>query len=106
MRCSAHCVANLHKLNELEKDLSKNYPVKPYANALHIITTEKKDIFLIYGCVIFWGLSETEEKYFLELFTDYARDPLPDIESDVFEYEYSDIASINQDFIKIPHDNT
>ena len=110
MRCSGYCTASSYDIPRLFQTLGKLGPVQLYKDTLHFQMREEKkirgDIFYFsYGAVVFWGLSQEEERRFLNDLKEYERDPSPRTE-DEFSYIYGDPMKIEEDEIILQNKET
>lgn len=110
MRCSGYCTASSYDISRLFQTLGKLGPVQLYKDTLHFQMREEKkirgDIFYFsYGAVVFWGLTQEEERRFLNDLKEYERDPAPRTE-DEFTYIYGDPMKIEEDEIILQNKET
>lgn len=105
MRCAAYCMANSHKLVDIKKDFEKNYSLKLYLNAIHISLSEKQEVFIIYGSVIFWDMTPDEENEWLHLLKPYAKELIAQPESDIYEFQFGGNNHVHEGLITIKEDN-
>jgi uncharacterized Rmd1/YagE family protein len=106
MRASGYCTASSYDISRLFQTLGKLGPVQLYKDTLHFQMREEKkirgDIFYFsYGAVVFWGLTQEEERRFLNDLKEYERDPAPQ-----FTYIYGDPMKIEEDEIILQNKET
>lgn len=97
MRCVAFCAADSYRLSPLQSYFkNKGYVVKQYRKVLHVsFPFQLGDAFVFsYGCIVIWGLKHKDCTEFIEQLTQFAINPLTQIESDHFIYKKSDHTEI------------
>lgn len=101
MRTTAYCTASAYQLAPLFDYFRKRYPSTLYRDVIHVTDPPHVgDLFFFdYGVGVFWGLTENEEREWLDKIKDFEKEPLPRIEKDLFSYSYGDQISIERDEI-------
>ena len=110
MRCSGYCTAFSYDIPRLFQTLGKLGPVQLYKDTLHFQLREEKKIrgdvfYFSYGAVVFWGLTQEEERRFLNDLKEYERDPTPRTE-DEFTFIYGEPMKIEEDEIILQNKET
>ncbi|MGI4851056.1 MAG: RMD1 family protein [Janthinobacterium lividum] len=99
MRCSAYCSASSYNIQRLVDQLNSFSPILIHEGSYHL-KDEASDIFLFaFGVVIFWHVSESQEKKFLNQIRPYEHESLAIMESDYFSFEYGKSPNMHQDHI-------
>ena len=110
MRCTCYCTASSYDIPFLFQSLQRLGTAQLFRDVIHTQMKEKKqvkgDIFYFsYGSVVFWGLSEEEEKKTLKTLKEFEKEPLAKIELDEFTYVYGSTNKIEEDEIFL-HDKS
>lgn len=110
MRCTTYCTAAAFDLSRLFQSLQKFGTAQLFRDCVHLLLKEdrkpKGDIFYFsYGCVVFWGFSEDEEKAILNSLKEFEKEPMPKPEMDEFTYVYEENMRIEEDEISLPTKN-
>jgi uncharacterized Rmd1/YagE family protein len=96
-RCVSFCTAVSYDLTTLANAIKrKDYEIKLSKDVVHIKHLKKSyDIFFFQqGCFVCWGLSRRQEQKWVKYIAMFARDPIPNIESDYFSFRYDEDTSI------------
>lgn len=107
LRCSTYCTAAGFNIGSLFLALkSAEDTVHLFRDVVHkqikVDTKTKQEIFYFpYGVVVFWGLSETEEKEILLSLKEFERESIIDPEFDAFTFSYGSATQIAEDEIKL-----
>jgi uncharacterized Rmd1/YagE family protein len=103
MRCTGYCTASSYDIPRLFQTHGKMGPVQLYKDTLHFQLREDKrvrgDVFYFaYGAVVFWGLTQEEERRFLSDLREFERDPCSRTE-DEFTFVFGESMKIDEDEI-------
>lgn len=107
MRCSAYCVASSIQTIDLLDYLKSSYVVKRYREVIYtkLISSEAEegDIFIFpYAAIVFWGLTNEQERIFLASLEQFAVQPIDRPCFDEFTYIYGNKGIIEDDEIILP----
>jgi uncharacterized Rmd1/YagE family protein len=108
MRCVSYSTATSYPIKEIASELKKHHRVISQKEVLFIecgqdVEGGASGIFVfIYGTAVLWGLTEAEEKAFLEVLKNYEAAPHDLPEKDMLEYRYGSTASVVDDCIILP----
>lgn len=102
MRCSSYCIADSILLDELASSLKKEKLQSHFFDdVLHIQNPKEgaiHDVFCFnYGCVIFWGFSEEEEKAFLEKVVNFAKDAVEIPSNELCNARLGDVTIVHEE---------
>jgi len=101
-RIGSYSVAEGYNLDQLYNFMKRTYIPLLKQEALCFTTQNGGDVvFFCYGVVVFWGMSEAEEKDFLSQAEDFRVAPIQVIESDHFEYTYAEKKGVAMDRIQL-----
>ncbi|OJX09377.1 MAG: hypothetical protein BGO77_07800 [Caedibacter sp. 37-49] len=101
MRCSAYCTAKTYDLHQINEFLRSRCPTTLYQDVIHF-RFKKGEVFCFnYGCIIFWNLSEEEERESLKYILKYEIQPLKTPEFDEFSFNYGNYTRMSQDEITL-----
>lgn len=111
MRCTTYCTASAYDVPSLFQSLQKFGSTQMFRDCVHILIKEDKrpkgDIFYFaYGCIVFWGFSEEEEKTILTSLKEFEKDSIQKPEMDEFTFIYGDVMQIDEDEIVLHAKNT
>eukprot|EP00744_Colponema_vietnamica_P018464 GILI01026062.1.p1 GENE.GILI01026062.1~~GILI01026062.1.p1 ORF type:complete len:361 (-),score=70.57 GILI01026062.1:36-1118(-) len=100
-RTAAYCVANELKISALIRGFGALFldfaSVNLFSDVIHARHKNGGDLFVFsYGCLVFWGFQEEQEKDYIKHISSYSVGPLSekDIESDDMEFCMGDQSSI------------
>jgi uncharacterized Rmd1/YagE family protein len=105
MICTAHCTAQSYNLAEIRKNLRNDSRMLVIDDAVHFHLGPDSDVFLIYGCMILWGVGEQEQKSFSLFIKPFENDPVGTIEREDWVYHYGDTTKIYHDELLIDQQN-
>lgn len=104
MRCTTYCTASNYDMPMLFQALQKRATPQLFRDVIHLQLREdrkiKGDLFYFsYGSLVIWGLTEEEERHFLEEVGAFEREPFPKPEIDEFTFSFGDAMRIEEDEI-------
>jgi uncharacterized Rmd1/YagE family protein len=104
MRCTTYCTAAIYDIQSLFQSLQKFGSAQLFRDCVHILIKEdqkqKGDVFYFsYGCIVLWGLAESEEQNILKGLKEFEQDARVHPELDEFTYVYGDSMKIEEDEI-------
>jgi uncharacterized Rmd1/YagE family protein len=110
MDCCAFCAASAYNIKPLSEVMRAHYKTRLYRDVVYVAIKREQvtcEAFIFsYGAAVFWGVNaETGLKILKEDISPFEEHPLPDIDQDVFTYEYGDSASVADDEIILPSDS-
>ncbi len=86
MRCLFTCTADSYDIHALTASLKENYSVSRVKDALSVELENGNVFYFAYGCVVSWGLSQEEEKTFVDEVKPFEVNPLRQPVEDFFTY--------------------
>lgn len=99
MRCSAYCTAKNYDLPKINEFLRTRCPTTLYQDVVHF-RFKKGEVFCFdYGCIVFWNLTEEEERESLKYILQHEVQPLKTPEFDEFSFDYGNTTRMSQDEI-------
>ncbi len=110
MRCTVYCTAASYDIPALFQLLQSQGLAQLFRDCVHLFIKEERkpkgDIFcFIYGCVVFWGLSEKEELEFLHSIKPVEQNPLVKFDMDEFSFVHGENMHIAEDEIVLHNKN-
>lgn len=111
-RCISYSTATSYPIKEIGVELKKHHRIIAHKEVLFVECGQDaeggaKGVFIfIYGTAVMWGLSEAEEKAFLEVLKRYEVAPHDLPERDILGYRYGDAAAVIDDCIILPSKDT
>ena len=112
MRCYIYCTASSYNIKALYDFLKDRFESTTlYRDVIHVVIPNSDgspaDIFLFpYGSAVCWGLSESQERQFLNDVKGFCIQPLDEWELDRFTFSYGDAPKLNKDEIILPNNET
>lgn len=105
-RVVAYCTASTYKTRAMFDAFKEQYRATLYRDAVHF-SIKDHDIFCFaYGVAIFWGLTKSEEKYFLEKFKPFEYVSLDTVEEESMFFAQGSAPKIEEDTIILPNTET
>ncbi len=103
MRCLCCCTAASYDTSRLFKSLNERFPCTIHRGVIHIEVPSangRANIFYFpYGSIVCWGLTEKEEKIYLEELRGYENTSLENSETDLFSYTLGETPKVYKDEI-------
>lgn len=107
MECHAYCIASSYQIKALYQSLKEQYQATLYRDVVHLALTingKQGDAFYFpYGVCVFWGLSQAECQFYIDLVKELEDRPVEDIASDEFTYIFGETAKIADDEVVLPN---
>jgi uncharacterized Rmd1/YagE family protein len=107
-RCVSYSTASSYRIKDIATQLKQNHKIISYKEVCfvecgHDLYEGIKGIFVFtFGTVVMWGLSEGEEKAFLEILSMHSEGISDPIETDRLGYRYGTMPSAKDDCIVLP----
>lgn len=104
MRCSAHCTAASFDLDALSRRMrSLGEVMRAHRGVVHVQLAQGGEVYCFsYGVIVFWRLEKAREMWWLEILRDVEREPLKQVESDIFSFSIKEQMQIVNDEICLP----
>ncbi len=103
MRCTTYCTAAAYNLTQIKDFYKERTAVASYRDSIHLAYLSGHVFLFSYGCLVCWGLSESEEKKLLDELKAFEKEPTDKIEKESVSYAYGETANIQRDIITVPH---
>jgi uncharacterized Rmd1/YagE family protein len=103
MRCTTYCTAAGYDLAQIRDFYRSRLTVAHYRDSLHLSYMAGQVFLFSYGCLVCWGLSESEESHLLLEIRAFEKQPNEKVEVDGVSYAYGETANIQKDIITVPH---
>jgi uncharacterized Rmd1/YagE family protein len=107
-RCTSYSTATSYRLKEIATELRKHHHVVVHKEVLFVECGQdseegSKGVFIfIYGTAVMWGLSDPEERAFLEMLKNFETSPHDLPEKEILGYIYGDSPTVVDDIIVLP----
>lgn len=110
MDCCAICTASSYNIKFLFEVMRITYKTTLYRDVVHVDLQKSEfscDVFFFsYGVAVFWGVDKEKGIQIInEEIASFEEDKSPEIETDIFTYEYGDTLKIAEDEITLPNDS-
>ena len=105
MRCTTYCTAAAYSLSDIKNYYRERYPVAHYRDSLHLSYQSGHVYLFAYGCLVCWGLDESEEKTLLQELQAFEKDPNDKIEVDYVRFNTGTHAVIQRDIVTVPEND-
>lgn len=101
MRCTAYCTAASYNVAALYNSFKSQYSASLYRDSVNVtvVPEDSEVVFFSYGVVVMWGLSEEQEKTFLEKVRPFQVEPLQNFLKDEYDFTYGETSKIQRDEI-------
>ena len=108
MECCGFCTAQTYAIKTLYEVMRINHKATLYHDVVHVAMNNGSSpydaFFFNYGVAVFWGIDESSALLFMkEQITPFQEGKQPDIEVDLFTYQYGETAKVIEDEITLPN---
>lgn len=106
-RIAAYCTATSIATKQLFDTVKARYKATLYKDVVHIeVGPKAQDVFYFsYGAIVFWGLSEQEEKMFLAESKPFEYMPIDTPEKEVMSFSFGTAPKIEEEEIVLPDED-
>lgn len=101
MRCAAYCTAKAYDLKKLYDYTKHKGPAQLLGDVVYFRFKKGEVFSFASGCVVFWGLTEDEEKEALTLASPFQIEPIRPHESGICDFTQGEVDRVYQDMVTL-----